>query len=336
MREWLFAVAFMAVSSQAQAQRVVEHEQVSFPEEIPAGGYSGVAWLGDDRYAVVSDNTPKDGFFIFSLSLDSLGAIRSARNLGFYGNSAPGGDSEGVAWWPVRGTLFVSGEKANQVHELRMDGSATGRHLRLPAEFARATSSYGLEALTYDAVAHRFWTTSESTLTGDGKKADAINGVRNKLRLQSFDDRFMPRQQYVYEMDEAMAESQPERYALGVSALAAVGDGSLMVLEREFAVLSSKIGSFASCKIYRVWPSKGKALPAGAPIGGVKPLEKSLVAEWMTSIGLLDFSIANYEGMCIGPRLADGGRVVVLLADSQNQYGGILADWWKTFVIYDE
>ena len=58
-----------------------------------------------------------------------------------------------------------------------------------------------------------------------------------------------------------------------------------------------------------------------------QPLQKHLVAEWTTAVGLLDLSIANYEGMCLGPRLHDGRQVVVLTADSQNQYAGILPDW---------
>ena len=27
--------------------QVVEHEQHAFPEDIPAGGYSGITWLGE-------------------------------------------------------------------------------------------------------------------------------------------------------------------------------------------------------------------------------------------------------------------------------------------------
>ena len=99
-------------------------------------------------------------------------------------------------------------------------------------------------------------------------------------------------------------------------------------------MLESKIGSYVNCKIYIVNPNDGQGSDFSDNINNVKPLEKTLLAEWMTAIGLLDFSIANYEGMCLGPRLQDGGQVIVLVADSQNQYGGILSDWLKTFVIY--
>lgn len=332
-RLWMTVVAAFAFSLLSVAQRIVEHEQRAFPDSIPAGGYSGIAWLGGDRYAVVSDNG-NDGFFIFRISIDSIGAVTSASHLGFRGTSLPGHDNEGIAWMASDSTLFVSGERDNQVREFSFSGLPTGRRLPLPEAFSRATRSYGLEALTYNAAAHRFWTTSESTLSGDGLKSSPDNGAVNRLRLQSFDDSLHACEQYVYMMDEPMAQTMPQHYAFGVSALTALDDGRLLVLEREFAVPESKIGAFVSCRIYMVDPAEEKPVAADADITQVPSVRKMLMAEWMTAIGLLDVSIANYEGMCLGPRLADGGQVIVLIADSQNQYAGVLSDWIKTLVIY--
>ena len=318
----------------ANAQHVVEHDQVKFPDSIPAGGYSGITWLGGDDYAVVTDNAATDGYFLFRIKLDSIGRISSAANLGFKGGEGGASDCEDVAWVPQLGTLFVTGEKDKQIRELSFEGKATGRKLPLPEAFKGTSSAYGIEALSYNAVTHRFWTTSESTLACDGVRANATNGVANNLRLISFDDDLKPVRQYHYVMDVPTAEVQPQNYAIGVSAITALDDGRLLVLEREFAVLESKIGSYVNCKIYIVNPKDGQCSDFSDNILNVKPLEKTLLAEWMTAIGLLDFSIANYEGMCLGPRLQDGGQVIVLVADSQNQYGGILSDWLKTFVIY--
>ena len=44
-------------------------------------------------------------------------------------------------------------------------------------------------------------------------------------------------------------------------------------------------------------------------------------------------SFANYEGMCLGPKLKNGDQVVILLSDSQDQYAGVLKDWFKTVVV---
>ena len=58
--------------------------------------------------------------------------------------------------------------------------------------------------------------------------------------------------------------------------------------------------------------------------------DKQLLTEWRTKLTLFSRSLANYEGMCLGPVLADGSRVIILVADSQNQYGGVLKDWLKS------
>lgn len=325
-----FLIFSLLLSLPVSAQ-VVEHEQHAFPEDIPAGGYSGITWLGDSLYAVVSDNLKQDGFFRFSIQLDSLGDITSARCIDFVDAGMPGRDSEGVAWCENRGTLFVSGEKDNEVVELTLEGKPTGKKLNLPEIVATATKNYGLEALSYNAHTHRFWTTSESTLPGDGPQATATNGVENKLRLLAFDDSLQLVGQYWYVMDKPVAEAQPQHFAHGVSALAAMDDGRLLVMEREFAVPEGKIGAYVNSKIYMVKPTSCSAIHHDSCSS---PLQKELLTEWITAIGLLDFSIANYEGMCLGPKLKNGGQVLILIADSQNQYAGILQDYVKSIVIF--
>jgi len=49
---------------------------------------------------------------------------------------------------------------------------------------------------------------------------------------------------------------------------------------------------------------------------------------WLWAVG----SFANYEGMCLGPKLQDGRQVLILISDSQNQQYGILRDWLKTIM----
>lgn len=62
---------------------------------IPAGNYSGIAWLGGDRYAVVSDKEDTDGFFVWSIGIDSVtGEIQSARNEGFFSSTQPNRDGK--------------------------------------------------------------------------------------------------------------------------------------------------------------------------------------------------------------------------------------------------
>jgi hypothetical protein len=58
-------------------------------------------------------------------------------------------------------------------------------------------------------------------------------------------------------------------------------------------------------------------------------LDKQLVARWRTKLNLTRRNLANYEGMCLGPRLSDGRQVLVLISDSQHRYRGVLKDWIK-------
>ncbi len=331
--KYLLMSLLMTVAASVSAQKVVLHEQVAFPEKIPAGGYSGITWLGDDRYAVVSDKEKHEGFFPFTITIDGKGQITDAVRHDFVGNASRGRDDEGIAFFQPEHSLFISGETDNQIREINMNGAYTGRKLALPAMFSKATSSYGFEALTYNVETHRFWTTTESTLPSDGKEASLRNRVGNKLRLQSFNDKLQPCDQFLYVMDAPSAKSGAQTYVLGVSALTALDDGRVLVLEREAHIPDVKIGAFVRCSIYSVLPTSDKAMKSNN-ISKAKALKKTLVTQWTTSVGLLSFSFANYEGMCAGPRLADGGQVIVLISDSQYQYAGMLQDWFRTLVIY--
>ena len=62
-------------------------------------------------------------------------------------------------------------------------------------------------------------------------------------------------------------------------------------------------------------------------------MRKTLLTQWTTRLTFWGRSFANYEGMCLGPQLPDGSWVLILLSDSQDQYAGVLKDWFKTIVI---
>lgn len=120
-------------------------------------------------------------------------------------------------------------------------------------------------------------------------------------------------------------------YAMGVSELLALDDGSIIVLEREFYIPSGIVGARVVCKLYLVNPADCKpiaasaagssagssgsgssagssgdgssadisqfsaAIPADAPV-----LSKRLLYRFTTAIkSLNDFNIANYEGMSL-------------------------------------
>lgn len=309
--------------------------QVHFAKTVPAGDYSGLANLGDGRYAAVSDKSPRDGFFIFRVAIDSIsGAIVSVANEGFRGTVEENRDAEGIAFLPERATVLIVGEADSQVREYDLQGQPTGRTLQL----SRGSGNHGYESLTYNAHTRLLWTCTEGMLPQDEAAAKADSALKDGsllIRLQSFDADFQPQGSYVYLTDKPQKDASALRnYAFGVSELLALDDGSLLVLEREFAVPKAKVGAWVANMVYRVKPDSQLRLGQERHEATLtKTLKKTLVAEWKTHLTLLSRSLANYEGMCLSPTLTDGSQTVLLVADSQSQAGGVLRDWWRTLVL---
>ena len=207
--------------------------------------------------------------------------------------------------------------------------------------------NYNFESLAYDSVRHYLWTIPESVLRKDGTPATPENQLANKLRLiryswpqaertaNAFSSPQAGRTEYAYLMDRPSTSKKAETYVMGVSELCALpDDGQLLVLEREAFIPKIKLGAFCRCKLYLVNPLQEQPIDAQKPLDdSALFVKKRLLAEWKTSLSIFDFSFANYEGMCLGPKLQDGSQVLILLSDSQDQYAGILRDYFKTIVI---
>ena len=218
-------------------------------------------------------------------------------------------------------------------------------------------SNYNFESLAFDSVHQYLWTIPESTLRKDGQPATPQNGLANRLRLMRLDwgkmkenrnkeeyseqvsskkdSRYM--MTYAYQMDQPSTHKKADIYVMGVSELCVLPDGQLLVLEREAFIPKIKIGAFCKCKLYLINPLNSEEFSMKEKFSSDTPfLKKRLLAEWKTGLSLSKRSFANYEGMCLGPMLEDGSQVVILLSDSQDQYAGVLKDWFKTIVIRKE
>ena len=217
--------------------------------------------------------------------------------------------------------------------------------------------NYNFESLAFDSVHQYLWTIPESTLRKDGQPATPQNGLANQLRLMRFDwgkmkenrnkeeyseqvsskkdSRYMT--PYAYQMDQPSTHKNADIYVMGVSELCALPDGQLLVLEREAFIPKIKIGAFCKCKLYLINPLNSDGFSMEEKFSADTPfLKKRLLAEWKTGLSISKRSFANYEGMCLGPKMEDGSQVVILLSDSQDQYAGVLKDWFKTIVIRKE
>ena len=217
--------------------------------------------------------------------------------------------------------------------------------------------NYNFESLAFDSVHQYLWTIPESTLRKDGQPATPQNGLANQLRLMRLDwgkmkedsnkeeyseqvsskkdSRYM--MTYAYQMDQPSTHKKADIYVMGVSELCTLPDGQLLVLEREAFIPKIKIGAFCKCKLYLINPLNSEEFSMKEKFSSDTPfLKKRLLTEWKTGLSLSKRSFANYEGMCLGPMLEDGSQVVILLSDSQDQYAGVLKDWFKTIVIRKE
>ncbi len=324
-----------AVSASAQAFTDLGQRSLA-RWNIGAANYSGIAQIGDARYALVSDKEPTDGFFTMRIDQNATtGEIVDAYLEGFKGNPAPTHDAagntirdcEGIAFVPASRTIFISGEGDQKILEYTLEGLPTGRELNVPAIFSRQNivSNYGFEALAYEPSLHRFWTTTESTLPRDGNCASAAHpGVANVLRIQSFTDDLQPAAQYAYRMDAGRTEKFGSIYAFGVSEMLALPNGHLLVLERETNVPSGYLGAECVCKIFDVCPAESHQIDSSTELSRLDPnhfMIKRLVATWTTKLNATRRNFSNYEGMTLGARLADGRQTILVVSDSQGGYG---------------
>ncbi|KGI22210.1 esterase-like activity of phytase family protein [Hoylesella timonensis] len=330
----LFSLICISLAAQDSLHVVRVNAQRSFSQEIPAGNYSGITYLGNDLYAVVSDKSPNDGFFIFKISLDSItGEVLRVENLGFRGDREQAGDLEAIAYVPTTKKLYISRETDNTIREYTLDGKLSDRKILVPPIYQRARGNYGLESLNFNPKTQMFWTCNEGTLKGDGEQATSTNQVKNRLRLQSFSADFTPLHQYAYQMETPEADKRAYLYGMGVVEVTGLDDGSVLVMEREFYTPTKKVGAFVNNKLFRVMPQAAFAIDNNDSLTADSPyLQKQLVASWRTTLKLFHHKIANFEGMCLGPQLADGSQVLVFVSDSQNQAGGVMKDWFKTLV----
>ncbi len=296
----------------AQAQTHLLRQKKLKRWDITPANYSGIAPLGNQRYAVVSDKETADGFFEWLIEQDSVsGKVLSVQQVGFHANGGAARDAEGIAFCPQRNSLFVSAEDDQQIAEYSLSAERTGHVLQVPAAFRvdSIQANRGFEALTCDAASGKLFTTTENTLPADGPSTEKSPYGSAQLRLLTFSaDGSLLGQQF-YPLDAPRHLRKKAALVHGVVAMAALSDSVLLVLEREAGIVPRNLGSYVACKLYR-WD--------------VTRQQKTLQAKWTSRLKTLKHNWANYEGMCLGRTLSDGRQTLLLVSDSQGGVGNSL------------
>lgn len=324
-RTWWIALAMTLAPLSAFSQMASLLRQQSLRKwNVAAANYSGITHIRGDMYAVVSDKESRSGFYPMRMRIDSAsGRVKQAMRLPFKCDSSLSPrDEEGICYYPRLGTLFISGEADQQVLEYDSLGRATGRRFEVPPAFSVDSIFFncGFESLAYSGYRHTFFTVTERPL-----KRDAGRGADRLLRILEFGEDMKCRGAYAYEMEMHTLKEKAKYRAHGVAEIAALPDGRLVVMERELSIPRKLVGARCRIRLFIVNLQDGQTIPPNAdlPERG-SYLEKTLLADFTTYANLGRLNYANYEGMCLGPRLSDGRQTLLLINDSQAGAGNSL------------
>lgn len=287
--------------------------------DYPLGveGASGITYAGGGRFYVVRDHAPEMGgeAALHALDLDfdeRTGEIRSQKlgpGVALRGNR----DSEGVAFDPATGAVWVSDEEAATVRAFDLAGKPLGREVAMLAiQRAQMVPNRSLEAL--GLFGDELWTANEEALRCDGALSSPSAGT--VVRLMRFTrrgagDAWRLAGTWPYVCARGAPAFGPSQ--TGLSGLCALPDGSLLTLEREVSV-----ATWGRCEIYRVPPA---SFARATDVTGVPALTNAVWTGLAKGPPLVSFAggrpdaVIAYEGICLGPTLADGARVVCLVSD---------------------
>ena len=293
----LLVLSFAAIAA-TEIEGVPGQDSFSF-EYRGATDFSGLTWAGGSDYFTVSDKVR--AIFPMTIAVDpASGKILSASIGAAMPVKTKLADFEGIAFVADTKRLYVSAETGNGIFGFDLR-KRTVTPVAVPPIFSQARNNKSLESLTYDSTVKNFWTANEEALACDGPVS--ASGQGTTVRLQRFDSRFRAAGQFAYVTDASSFRAFGG--GTGVSDLALLPNGELLVLERV-------VGAFGlSMKIFRAELRGASDISKVPALEGAdyKPAGKKLIFSRATLTG-------NFEGLALGPKLADGWRSLILIADS--------------------
>lgn len=296
--------------------RIEQSSEIARPAVPESAAMGGVTWVSNDVYWTVTDWNPQVWEMVLPVDPQS-GSIKECR-IRSLSSPQDALDVEGIARDPLDGSVWMSDERNQRI--TRHD-PLSGKRLDtvdLPPIMNGIYEDLGLESLTISKDGLVMWTCTEEALKVDGSRSTNQSGsdVRlTKLIRNGLGDRWLMAGQWVYRTDP-IAGGPWYMYGTnsarsGISELCVLDDGTLLVLEREFSkVLIPRL----RCRIYEIdlsFATEVSGVDSIKKIDGLKRADKRLLFE--TS------GFSMYEGMCVGPELSDGSRLVVLVSDG-NKY----------------
>lgn len=221
-------------------------------------------------------------------------------------------DVEGVAYDPLRGTVWASDEVKIEVCEY---DPATGRRIGkvdIPNVFRKCRPTFGFESLAIRPDGLEMWFANEEALSCDGPVSTSKTGA--VVRIARFTrkdgrDSWHAAGQWAYRCDRMAGAAPIDACRSGLSALCVLEDGTMLALEREY---SFKPLPSLRCRIYAVdragatdVSARESLAPGTLPFS---PVAKDLLCDFNSGL-------AMYEGIAPGPVEPDGSRIILLVSD---------------------
>ncbi|MFZ1527175.1 MAG: esterase-like activity of phytase family protein, partial [Ferruginibacter sp.] len=119
--------------------------------------------------------------------------------------------------------------------------------------------------------------------------------------------------QYAYPLDAVAQKPSPESgYVVnGISSILSLNENQLLVLERSFSTGNISL----VVKIYLTNLTGAENIRDNESIL-LSPVKKSLTKKLIFDFSSLKITIDNLEGICFGPRLPNGNRSLLVIADN--------------------
>lgn len=307
------------------------------------GGVSGLAV--DPRTGEIvgiSDDHPINRVFMFEPGKPAL-PFRIDLRAYFPLPIGPDGpqemDSEGIAI-TRSGHMFISSEGLPELtpriqpaiveYTRRVDYVRT---LAIPPKFLQPAEgpltrgirrNEGFEALTLAPDEQHLYTASEASLAQDGEAATFERGTTARLlEFTLKGDTFVAGRELPYPLEPVPNAGFAPRFMLnGLVELLSLGGGEFLSMDRAYAEDAGAANRATVIRIYRTSIDGATDISAIESLrgrDGLVPVRKRLLLEVNRAKGLpaeLDVpAFDNFEGMCVGPTLADGSRTLLLVSD---------------------
>jgi hypothetical protein len=299
-----------AVTQAEPSPKVTLLASVDLPHEARTHELSGIAWDARTRtlYAI-QDEAPKiiplsPGEGYTSWSVGEPIAVRIP---------APW-DGEGIV--VTDSGFIIANEAGPHLYELDRTG-AMRAEIPLPAHYATARDNLALESLSLTPDGRFLFTVNESALAADRPEPSTREGTT--VRILRIERATGAQVEIAYRTDPIFAAG--EGGMIGVADVAAISEKDLLVLERSYV---PSVGN--EIRVYRA-SLEGAADVLHVPaLSAETPVAKKTLLFDLASIPrqALEFPgkpprahplYPNFEGLAFGPRLADGRRLLFVVAD---------------------